>query len=436
MSNKRPRETEFWDRAESFAPTLLGHVYRMYASSPDFGNPTACWCAGTGVSLLLLSDGSGHLVVSSCARLGRSDRVRHATMPLKLMGAEHSTQKCIKVELEQFKDRCTLHGESGAQSNIDACRIVNDFACEILDDSNGWNLKLYPSLGGHSFRYDGEEEREEQTTRATDIIMTTPNCDELGHFLFRKTGEALTLGTLDAAVANEVAAWDTILSVTKLAVGDKVRIRKTFESGTDGGGKLAYGLVGSVKEIDEDGDAHVDFGAGRGKHWILAGCFNMLSKLSGEEREKLTGNEDNDIGDKPSANEDNPSGNGDKPSANEDQPSTNEDKPSANENELVILCKNMDCERYPPDWDFEEDTEDTYVGGQWQKCNICDGYFNDDGCGDILFVEEEPNNQKAGCSLCGKEKHIVQMKGTGQYICGNACDESDEEETNSHDEST
>lgn len=24
------------------------------------------------------------------------------------------------------------------------------------------------------------------------------------------------------------------------------------------------------------------------------------------------------------------------------------------------LCVNMDCERYPPDWDFEEDTEDTY----------------------------------------------------------------------------
>ena len=24
------------------------------------------------------------------------------------------------------------------------------------------------------------------------------------------------------------------------------------------------------------------------------------------------------------------------------------------------------CERYPPDWDTE---------GQWQKCNLCDGYF-------------------------------------------------------------
>ena len=27
----------------------------------------------------------------------------------------------------------------------------------------------------------------------------------------------------------------------------------------------------------------------------------------------------------------------------------------------------MDCERYPPDWDFEEDTEDTYQEVQWKK---------------------------------------------------------------------
>ena len=39
----------------------------------------------------------------------------------------------------------------------------------------------------------------------------------------------------------------------------------------------------------------------------------------------------------------------------------------------INLCINIDCERYPPDWDFEEDTEDTYQGGgQWQKCCLCD----------------------------------------------------------------
>ena len=95
--------------------------------------------------------------------------------------------------------------------------------------------------------------------------------------------------------------------------------------------------------------------------------------------------------------------------------------------DLVQLCVNMDCERYPPDWDFEEDTEETYQEDQWKKCCLCDGYFNDDGMGDILYVQEEPNNQEAECSLCGKSDDVVQMKGCGQYLCGNACDESDED---------
>ena len=98
------------------------------------------------------------------------------------------------------------------------------------------------------------------------------------------------------------------------------------------------------------------------------------------------------------------------------------------EAETIKLCENMDCERYPPDWDFEEDTEDTYQEDQWKKCCLCDGYFNDDGMGDILFVQEEPNNQEAECNLCGKDKDIVQMKGTGEYLCGNACDEEGSEE--------
>jgi len=98
------------------------------------------------------------------------------------------------------------------------------------------------------------------------------------------------------------------------------------------------------------------------------------------------------------------------------------------EEEVVELCENMDCERYPPDWDFEEDTEETYQEDQWKKCCICDGYFNDDGMGDILYIQEEPNNKESECSLCGKTDNIVQMKGCGQYLCGDACDEEEEEE--------
>ena len=104
-------------------------------------------------------------------------------------------------------------------------------------------------------------------------------------------------------------------------------------------------------------------------------------------------------------------------------------------NEEPKLCVNMDCERYPPDWDFEEDTEENYEDGQqWVKCNKCEGYYNDDGLGDILFVQEDPNNEEAECDLCGKTEDIVQMKGTGQYLCGNACDESDEEEEEEEEE--
>ena len=98
------------------------------------------------------------------------------------------------------------------------------------------------------------------------------------------------------------------------------------------------------------------------------------------------------------------------------------------EAETIKLCINMDCERYPPDWDLEEDTEDTYQAGQWQKCCLCDGYFDDDGSGDILYIQEAPNNKEAECNLCGKSEDIVQMKGTGQYLCGNACDEEEESE--------
>jgi hypothetical protein len=112
-----------------------------------------------------------------------------------------------------------------------------------------------------------------------------------------------------------------------------------------------------------------------------------------------------------------------------------EEEKEEEEKEPIKLCVNMDCERYPPDWDEEEDTEDTYEEDQWKKCCLCDGYFNDDGMGDILFVQEEPNNQEAGCSLCGKSEDVVQMKGTGQYLCGNACDEEESEEDEEEEES-
>ena len=92
------------------------------------------------------------------------------------------------------------------------------------------------------------------------------------------------------------------------------------------------------------------------------------------------------------------------------------------------LCENTDCERYPDDEDFDKDNEEEYEEkGEWKKCGLCDGYFVDNGFNDLLFISEEPNKKEAQCDLCGKTNDIVQMKGTGECLCGNGCDASDDD---------
>ena len=73
----------------------------------------------------------------------------------------------------------------------------------------------------------------------------------------------------------------------------------------------------------------------------------------------------------------------------------------------IKLCKNQDCSEEPTD--------------ESEKCKICDGYFIDDGLNDIYFLEE--NGESGECSLCGKTENICIMKGSGQEICIDACDE-------------
>lgn len=80
----------------------------------------------------------------------------------------------------------------------------------------------------------------------------------------------------------------------------------------------------------------------------------------------------------------------------------------------VYLCKGTDCSKKKTD---------VFTN----KCAICDGYFADDGLNDIFYVEEKPNRPTGACHLCGNLDGIVQMKGTGEFICEGACDEDDEE---------
>jgi hypothetical protein len=275
-----PRETCWHDRADSFASApLLGRVYRMYAASPEFG--ALGHCCVEGVSVLVFPDGSGRLLVSKTTKTNGGGRaVRHATMPLRLKGADYEAQGQLGIELIE----CAIYGEAGPASASEARKIVNDFGCELVSDdggsSDGWELKLYPCLGGHSFRYDEEEDGELQTILPSHIMMTTPNCDELGHYLFRPTQGNISAETADAVMAEEVAAWEAILNPPPLAAGDGVRVRQTFQSASDGAGDLSTGLVGTVIEIDEDGDALVDFGASSGRHFVFASDHINLQRIA------------------------------------------------------------------------------------------------------------------------------------------------------------
>ena len=108
--------------------------------------------------------------------------------------------------------------------------------------------------------------------------MTTPNCDELGHYLFRQTEVAVSSGNIDTILADEVAAWDAILTVPSFEAGETVRIRGSLQSGSEEGRNLSEGLVGSVKKLDEDGDALIDFGADVGEHWVFSQNFLNFRK--------------------------------------------------------------------------------------------------------------------------------------------------------------
>jgi len=90
-----------------------------------------------------------------------------------------------------------------------------------------------------------------------------------------------------------------------------------------------------------------------------------------------------------------------------------EEEEEEEEEDVTALCKNQDCSPIK-DAKFTE------------KCSICSGYFADDGLNDVYFLNE--NGGVGSCNLCKKTENICIMKGTGQYVCVNACDEEEEEE--------
>ena len=137
----------------------LGRWYRLRVVS-DHGalgtllRPSTC---GLGVSLALLPNGTGQLLV--CSPRMPDGSVRHALCPLQLRKRNAGS---MHVDLRQFAGRCALVGSRPSDRDYDlkqeeARRIVHDFAPELLRDFRGsdeFTLKLYPAEAGLKFRFD------------------------------------------------------------------------------------------------------------------------------------------------------------------------------------------------------------------------------------------------------------------------------------------
>jgi len=160
-------------RALPFDAGALGRGYRLCVIDDRMGgvggsllHPDTCLL---GVSLALLPDGGGQLLVCSPRMPGG---VRHALCPLQL---RKRNAGCMHVDLRQFKGRCTLVGskegvgsnEGGANDTgdrdyeqMEAWKIVNDFVPELLTGSGGddeFTLKLFPAEAGLKYRF-GEKQ--------------------------------------------------------------------------------------------------------------------------------------------------------------------------------------------------------------------------------------------------------------------------------------
>ena len=165
MGKHGRRRSYDWQRAPTFAHLpdgLLGKVYRMYVSCGDFCALNRCEDQCHGVSLALLQNGEGRLIVSE---VKQGDSIRSATVPVQLNGdSNYAERKEVSIELCRYKACCAIFGTENPSSNEEACRVVEDFACEILS-SEGWFLKLYPCLEGCEFCYEAEDD-ESHVTRA------------------------------------------------------------------------------------------------------------------------------------------------------------------------------------------------------------------------------------------------------------------------------
>jgi len=66
--------------------------------------------------------------------------------------------------------------------------------------------------------------------------------------------------------------------ITKIVANDRVKVDQAFESDSEDSKMLAKGLSGKVVEIDEEGDALIDFKKPVGQQYVSKNSFSKLVK--------------------------------------------------------------------------------------------------------------------------------------------------------------
>lgn len=218
----------------------------------------------------------------------------------EIVRAQHLLRECTTLALQSAK---VLSCEG---TNKEASWIVDCLLDETLSEGGGYCLKLYGTKPGVKIVYEDASSANatgaansvsmlHEISQPGDIVMTTPNCDELGHYLFRPTGRKVIFEeTVNAAMLEEMSAWEDIFRDTTkmsmqpypkppvtLEVGNKIVVEWGFHSINEPPAVLSAGLVGTVIEIDEDGDAEVSFkGSFEESQFVAASKFEHVAKVT------------------------------------------------------------------------------------------------------------------------------------------------------------
>lgn len=253
---------------------LCGKVYRLFGSSPE--TKGFCRELQCGLSLVLRPDRSGTLGVYN----GQTDGSTKVGLVSCCLQEDPEIRRAIRGGL-----LLTQIGESTRKEvleTFDPCAF--DWEVEQPDGTyvSQMHLALALTEPGRKFRFNDCADL--QVTKDGDVMLYTPNCDWLGHYLLRPTDAAVieSEATFWGAffVDQAAAKKERSREAARAALGSRVTVTSAFTSIDDTAVLLEPGDVGLPEQIDHDGDALINFDR-HGEVWVDSTDFPRLRRDTG-----------------------------------------------------------------------------------------------------------------------------------------------------------